>query len=129
MLKKLKKLWSKWVFLDHAETPVSATAAFELRYGAIVLGRLTVKEGRWRFEYTDAFRRSDLGTLVQFPDPSKTYESEELWPFFGLRIPSLCQPSVKAVVKREHLDEKDTVQLLRRFGRRTIANPYELVGS
>ena len=66
---------------------------------------------------------------MQFPDPGKTYESEELWPFFGLRIPSLAQPSVKAVVKREHLDEKDKVQLLRRFGRRTVANPYELVGN
>jgi HipA-like protein len=129
MFNRVRALWKKWVEMDPSDTPKSSTAMFQLCYGNIVIGSLSVREGRWRFEYTDEFRKSNLRPLDQFPDVEKVYESDELWPFFGLRIPSLSQPAVRAAIERDKLDEKNKVELLRRFGRRTIANPYVLVSS
>jgi len=64
-----------------------------------------------------------------FPDVHKTYETSELWPFFKMRVPSLKQPSIRAIVGRERIDEHNQVELLRRFGRRTITNPFELISA
>jgi hypothetical protein len=63
---------------------------------------------------------------VEFPDVHKTYVNEELWQFFASRIPSTEQPEVEAILKREHVKEDDAVGLLKLFGKRTIANPFEL---
>jgi HipA-like protein len=131
MLKTLKRAWRSWV---EGELPANmapgVTATFKLTYGSVVVGDLVVRNGRWGFQYSEEFRhRPDLRPLVQFPDKHRTYDSPDLWPFFALRIPSINQPWIRAAVKREHIDSGDKVQMLRRFGRRTIANPYELVSS
>ena len=44
-----------------------------------------------------------------------------------MRVPSLKQPLIREIVRVEGLDSRDEVQLLRRFGRKTISNPFELV--
>jgi HipA-like protein len=89
---------------------------------------LTVIDGRWRFEYSEEFRRQKhLRPIVGFGDLVKTYESDELWPFFAMRIPGLKQTAVQDIIRKEHIDATNEVQLLRRFGRRTVANPFELV--
>ena len=130
MLKSLRNLWSSVSGGPHERKPQHSFAQFQLRYGSLPVGVLSNDAGHWTFRYTAEFqRRQDLRPLVQFPDTSKTYESEELWPFFGMRIPSLKQPFVKKVVKGEKINARDKVELLRRFGRRTIANPYELIES
>jgi HipA-like protein len=103
-------------------------AEFRLMYGPLTVGILQARNRQWIFRYTDEFKkRGDLRPIVQFPDTNRVYESGDLWPFFGLRIPSLKQPSVRATLDREHIDDKDQVQLLRRFGRRTVSNPFVLV--
>jgi hypothetical protein len=38
----------------------------------------------------------------------------------------LGQPRIREIIKAEQLDINNEAQLLRRFGRKTIANPYEL---
>jgi hypothetical protein len=53
-------------------------------------------------------------------------ESKELCQFFVMRIPSPEQAEVEEILKREHIEEDDAVSLLRRFGERTIANPFRL---
>jgi HipA-like protein len=129
MMKGLKRFWHRWVDHGHpAQVAPSSRVQFRLTWGDLTIGILRAEGGRWVFQYTDAFRhREDLRPIVQFPDTERTYESEELWPFFGLRIPSLRQPAVRAALDREHIDAGDKVQLLRRFGHRTVANPFELV--
>src|SRR5438128_2399010 len=111
MLETLQRAWRRWVDLrTPARTPPSARARFRLIYGPLTIGILSVEGGHWKFRYADEFRqRKDLRPLVQFPDVDRTYQSTELWPFFGLRIPSLKQPAVRAAVAREHIDEKDKV--------------------
>ena len=53
--------------------------------------------------------------------------SDVLWPFFVIRIPSLGQPAVQRVIREENLDPSNEVQLLKRFGKTTIANPFTLI--
>lgn len=110
------------------EVKASTKAAFKLRYDGMPVGYLMCGDGKWTFWYSDEFRhRPDLRPLVQFADVNHVYKSDRLWPFFLLRIPSLGQADVQAALKQEHVDIRDEVALLRRFGRRTITNPFELV--
>lgn len=132
MLSSLKRAWRELLGADDATAPAVGTAterkaAFALFLGKVRVGVLTLSDGQWEFEYSDEFRRHDeLRPLVSFPDKSAVYRADELWPFFAMRIPSLKQPAIRERIQREHIDERDRVKLLRRFGARTIANPYRL---
>jgi HipA-like protein len=102
-------------------------AEFKLSYEDLVVGTLSVADSIWKFTYSDEFKKQDeLRPLVDFPDLDEVYESKELWQFFVMRIPSPEQPEVGEILKREHIEEDDAVSLLKRFGERTIANPFKL---
>lgn len=64
--------------------------------------------------------------LTEFPVAAGPFYSDVLWPFFMARIPSLAQPDVQDEIKRRGIDRSDSVQLLKAFGERTIANPFVL---
>jgi len=114
-------------FDQRIQVPPDAHVSFALVYKDMVIGHLSLRDGRWSFAYTDEFRSSrKIKPLMMFPDVEKVYQSEELWPFFQMRIPSLKQPVVRALIEKEHIDQNNLVELLRRFGRRTITNPFEL---
>jgi len=49
-----------------------------------------------------------------------------LWPFFGIRIPGLKQPAIQEILRNENIETDNDVELLKRFGQKTISNPYEL---
>ncbi|HVA46107.1 MAG TPA: HipA N-terminal domain-containing protein [Pirellulales bacterium] len=123
------RLLKSWMGKDEKlRAPPDARADFQLRFKGMTIGILSAADGEWTFRYTDDFRRSgELRPIVEFPDVDKVYKSDELWPFFVMRLPSLKQPSVRDIVKSEAIDDSDEVELLRRFGKRTIASPFELV--
>ena len=115
---------------EQLETPKGVRATFELRYGELTVGFLHLEDGMWEFRYSDAFRAQDtVRPLIDFPDVSKVYRQEELWPFFWARIPSLAQPKVQEVIAKEGIDARNEVELLRYFGRRTIADPFLLIAA
>jgi HipA-like protein len=92
-----------------------------------LVGTLSVADSFLEFEYSSDFKKQDeLRPLVDFPDIFKVYESKELWQFVVMRIPSPEQAEVEEILKREHIREDDAVSLLKRFGERTIANPFRL---
>ncbi|MCG8311441.1 MAG: hypothetical protein MI975_28895, partial [Cytophagales bacterium] len=70
--------------------------------------------------------QDELEPIVDFPDKNKVYVSDELWPFFSSRIPSLNRPSIKEILNKSNIDSTDIVELLKLFGQKTIANPYNL---
>jgi len=126
-MQRFKDVIRGWLGRESIQTPAEARAHFRLCYGELPVVDLSVKDGVWTLRYTDEFRSQDkLRPLVEFPDVNRTYASEELWPSFSMRIPSLQQSSIRRIVDREKIDETDEVELLRRFGRRSIANPFEL---
>ena len=118
----------EWLgFNKQIQAPPGVRAKFLLKYDDLLIGTLSVQDGRWLFEYSDDFRRNEvLRPIVEFPDVNRTYESGELWQFFASRIPSPEQAEVEEILKREQIEEDDAVSLLRRFGRRTVSNPFEL---
>lgn len=104
-----------------------AKATFSLCINHLQIGQLWLEDGLWQFEYTRDFKdQSQLEPLFEFPDPNKRYSQAHLWPFFEIRIPSLERNAIKSVIANEGIDEHDQAALLARFGKRTVANPYQL---
>lgn len=125
---KLVELGAKWLRGVAPASSHSDSVKFVLRLAQLEIGRLWTEDGKWIFEYSDAFRnQTQFKPIVGFPDVNKSYENSALWPFFTIRIPSLTQPVVQEYLRGEGLDEPDEATLLKEFGRRSIANPFELV--
>ena len=123
----IKTIISWLGFRKAVEAPPEARAEFKLYLENLLVGTLSVADSVWKFEYSSEFKQqAELRPLVDFPDVEEVYESKELWQFFVMRIPSPEQAEVEEILKREHIREDDAVSLLKRFGERTIANPFRL---
>ena len=126
MLSKLKSLW-KSEGQEKIKTPQDYDADFQLTYKNLIVGTLKLRKGVWYFQYSDDFKNQNLiKPLVDFPDIEKEYCSDELQPFFAHRIPGLGQPKVKKIVEEENLNAENEAQMLERFGKVSIANPFHL---
>ncbi len=127
MLKRLKEFFKK---SDEQiiSVPTQTRAQFILKLDDMVVGFLDFEDGEWCFKYSDSFKeQADVYYPIPgFPRLDKEYRSEFLWPFFKIRIPGLKQPVVKEILENEVI-AKDEVSLLKRFGFRSIANPYLLL--
>jgi HipA-like protein len=128
MVSRLKKiLFKRSEGFENLKTPQNIEARFELSYKSLIIGYLSLRNGKWVFAYSDEFRKQNrLMPMIDFPDVNKIYESEELWPFFTSRIPSPSQPEIQAAIRQNNIDADNEVSLLEFFGRRTITNPYLL---
>lgn len=108
-------------------TDQTRQASFLLWLKALPVLRLTFRGNAWELEYTAQFKaQSRLLPIVCFPEVDKVYRSGKLWPFFFVRIPSIARPDVQRTVREEHLDYDDVAAMLRRFGRKSVADPFEL---
>ncbi len=127
-IKKFLEAAKEWLGMRQpVHAPPDAQAKFLLKYGDLLIGTLSVQDGIWKFTYSEKFKEEEeLRPLVEFPDINRTYERDELWQFFASRIPSTEQAEIEEILKREHIAEDDAVGLLKRFGKRTIANPFLL---
>ncbi|WDQ16792.1 hypothetical protein [Rhodopirellula sp. P2] len=105
----------------------SADAVFLLCMGELPMLILSRDATGWSLRYTDEFKTQDrVSPLVPFPDVEKVYRSKEIWPFFAVRIPSIARPEIQRTVRSEQLDYSDVAAMLSRFGKRSIADPFEL---
>ncbi len=128
MIENLKKMLSLEGGREHLRPSKEEKAEFLLQYHNLDVGRLSLREGTWHFEYTDAFRRQKrIRPIVNFPHLDKHYKSDTLWPFFVIRIPGLKQPAIQSEIKENELDERNEAQLLKHFGKTSIANPFILI--
>lgn len=122
---KLKKILARLFWSESQNDMVLATeddATFNVNLGKLLVGTLLYSAGVWYFSYSTEFKlQSRILPLANFPSKDKEYSTRDLWPFFASRIPSNAQLQIDKDKPKE-----DVVTLLRRFGRRTIANPYEL---
>ena len=123
----LAKLFRNEEQPENLDTPIHIKAIFKLMYENLEIGILSYENGKWTFEYSEAFKSQDeLDVLIDFPQKNKKYEETFLWPFFAHRIPGLGQPQVRNIIEREKIDPQNEVDLLKRFGKKSIANPFEL---
>jgi HipA-like protein len=111
------------------QLPKDEKAKFILKVDGINIGMLYCETGAWYFKYTDDFKKhaEEYNLITGFPDLSKTYQSDSLWPFFQIRIPGLKQPAIQEILEKEKIDKSNEVALLKRFGYKTITNPYQLI--
>ena len=128
MVTPLKRFWQRWTGGSKTAQPEKVSKVeFRLLFGRTTVGTLIFDSGKWKYHYSEEFKRKeDFRPIVQFPDKEKDYESDELWPFFAMRIPSPKQPAIQRIMAEENIDEADRVHLLKRFGKRTISNPFVL---
>lgn len=123
------KKWLSKSDEDYAmHLPTDEKVTFLLKLGDVEVGKLICQNGIWKFSYSYDFKNNadKYNSLVGFSDVNKTYESDTLWPFFRLRIPGLKQPKIQEILEFENIDKENEVALLKRFGKKTIANPYSL---
>ena len=120
-----KKLLRQFLSESQSDMVLNAEkdAAFNVSLGKLTVGTLLYSGGVWQFSYSEEFKQqSRIVPLSNFPAKDKTYRDSELWPFFASRIPSSSQLQLDKDAPRE-----DLVTLLRKFGRRTITTPFEVV--
>lgn len=131
MLRKFINWFSKSEdgFEMQVQLPKDEEAKFILTVDKIRIGTLYCEKGEWYFKYADDFKNhsDEYNRIVGFPDLDKIYKSDSLWPFFQIRIPGLKQPAIQEIIKKEKIDQANEVALLKRFGEKTISNPYQLV--
>jgi HipA-like protein len=112
---------------EELTTPVEVQVTMVLEYDGLVIGNLSHAKGIWHFEYSEAFKKQDkVDVLIDFPDKNQKYKSEFLWPFFAHRIPGLGQPQVQEIIKAARINKHNQVDLLKKFGQKSISNPFVL---
>lgn len=125
LLKKIKSFIPQ--SLEHSTVKEDEYAHFTIHYKDLTIGTLELKDGLWHFSYSEEFKEQDqIQPLPDFSDVDKVYVKEELWPFFIIRIPSLKQPKVQKIISKEDIDSTSQVELLKRFGEKSISNPFQL---
>lgn len=129
LLKKLINLWHQ-EDMPALEMPIDETNRFLLVYKKLPIGILEIKEGIWQFNYSEDFKNQhEIVPLIDFPNTDRVYQSRSLWPFFLSRIPSTNSPAIGDIVKKKKLNADNPAVMLSEFGRRTITNPFELMGA
>ncbi|MBK9460273.1 MAG: HipA N-terminal domain-containing protein [Chitinophagales bacterium] len=121
----------KWLFksddqTEEIQTPQNDNAVFQLTFKNLVIGTLSLEKNIWKFAYTDEFKKQNyLKPIVDFPDITVPYQSDKLFPYFAFRIPSLTRLKVQEIIK--HNESYNEVELLKRFGKQSIVNPFQLI--
>ena len=120
MLKRILKFFKSEEGQEDYYTPKDIDIVFSLTYRNLEIGTLSLNAGEWTFQYSEAFKNQNkIKPLLDFPHIHKIYTSEELYPFFTQRIPGAGQN----LRKLENLNEVD---LLKKYGKQTISNPFVL---
>jgi HipA-like protein len=106
---------------------INLNSHFLLKYQNDTIGHLSYDGEKWTFIYSDWFKnQKELEYLFEFPDTSKKYKNESLWPFFASRIPSNKQPKVQDFYENNPSEKNNIVKLLAEFGKTSINNPFKL---
>lgn len=128
MLMLFSYLKDKFGYGSKAPSQIESTKSplFILSFRDNPIGTLSFEEGYWSFKYSEWFKnQSDILPLLEFPDKQKEYTSRSLWSFFSSRIPSAINMK-KEQGEIPNFSETNLVELLKKFGKKTINNPFVL---
>lgn len=97
----------------------------DTRGGRRTLGTLAREGKEFVFRYDPAFTRDpDAKPISAFPDMTREYRAEELWPFFAVRLPPVDREDVQEAMRRRHIPESDVLRLLAELSGRGVSSPY-----
>jgi HipA-like protein len=127
-MSQLFKKFTSWLGTTKDVPPASESpVVFKLSLGHLIIGHLRREPDRWIFEYTEEFRnQEEIKPIMDFPTVTNAYQSDELWPFFKIRVPSKNQPSIHRRFTHDQLNGLTVIDMLKFFGRRSAANPFIL---
>lgn len=92
-----------------------------------LVGHLSQEGALFVFQYSAGFISDPRAVpITGFPDLREVYRSEELWPFFAIRVPPLEREDIREVVANKQLSTDDPLRLLAHLARRSVSSPYEL---
>jgi hypothetical protein len=92
------------------------------------IGRLQVRPDGYVFRYAEAAADvAGFEPFLAFPDLSRTYRSEDLFPFFSNRVLSARRPDYPIYLERLGLDVADPVEILARSGGGRATDTVHLV--
>lgn len=127
IIKKIKNWFKKTEDESFKALSLSSTQKFEIVLDSFTIGFLETSNGKWKFYYSNEFKtHSKFDHIPGFSNLEKIYVSDTLWPFFKIRIPGLGQPIIKNTITSEKISIDDEIALLKRFGKKSISNPYLL---
>jgi len=122
----LKHLTPSWITKLGEKKLPSNNSKFIVSYKNTVIGNLYRDEDDFYvFEYSDKFKKQkEYKPLTSFPDKNNIYKSKYLFPFFVGRIPNPNRPIIKEILEKENIDKDDPLNILERFGKKTLNNPF-----
>lgn len=128
-IRLLKQEVSAWGTQLPRATNVTGTAAVEVyletRHGRVTLGTLSKEGQEFVFRYDPDFAHGESSKPISaFPDLEREYRTEELWPFFAVRVPPVERDDVREAMQRRHIPEKDILRLLAELSGRGVSSPY-----
>lgn len=94
----------------------------------LLVGHLEFDGSVWTFQYDAAYKaRHELRPIEGFDEIDRVYRSTVLFPFFAVRIPDIDRDDVQRRLEAEHMEDPETADLLRIFGRKALSSPaFEL---
>jgi HipA-like protein len=99
--------------------------------GTLLLGSLTKEGPEFVFRYDPKFVKAEGATPISaFPALDREYRSEQLWPFFQVRVPPLERQDVQDFIEERKIPRTDVLRLLGELSAKAVTSPYRfsLVG-
>ena len=114
---------------SNVNIPKNFQISFDLMLNDLKIGELKRLNDKWQFSYSEEFKSKPnlINPIIDFPLINKIYETDDLWPFFKIRIPNIEITSIKSIIAKEKLDKSNPAVLLKRFGKKSASNPFQLV--
>lgn len=95
----------------------------------LIVGELS-RNGHYEFKYSEHINealKEGFKPLVEFPDLSKTYTSELLFPTFASRLPDEKRRDMSQILDKYGLKEFNSYELLKQSGARLPIDSYEFI--
>lgn len=94
-----------------------------------IVGELS-KNGQFEFAYkheVDEAIKAGFELLIAFPEITKIYTSDKLFPVFASRLPDPKRKGIEAILEKYGLTEYDSYTLLKRSGARLPIDNFEFI--
>lgn len=132
MISNFKKIFDSFKKGKASIKPIESNliitkAKFALSYKSLNIGYLefSTQNDSWSFCYSDEFKNQDsIAPIISFPEKNKIYHGKELWSFFSSRIPDNLES--QSTESKNKTENKELIELLTSYGRKTITNPFDL---